>query len=112
MAIAAERVGRAVEPLLLGAVYGFVLFTPLALMAEVVKPGAQGVLVVLADAMGFAALSLLALQVFVSGRWAATTRAFGLRGVLGLHRQAGRAILVLVLAHVAILMIDDPARLA
>lgn len=67
---------------------------------------------VFADALGFAAMSLLSLQVFSSGRWAATTRPFGLRRVLSLHRQAGMAALVLVVAHVAILFADDPARLA
>jgi 3-phenylpropionate/trans-cinnamate dioxygenase ferredoxin reductase subunit len=76
------------------------------------KPGAQGVLVVFADILGFAALSLLALQIVVSGRWVATTRSFGLRSVLGLHRKAGMAVLVLVVVHVAVLMIDDPSRLA
>ena len=44
------------------------LLAPVALMARVTKTGAQGPLVVLADALGFAALSLLALQVVVSGR--------------------------------------------
>src|SRR5690242_16703134 len=106
MAIAGERAGRAVEPVLLGAVYGFVLFTPLALMAEVVKPGAQGARAVLPDGRGFAAPPLLAVQGSGPGRGAATTRASGLPPVLGLHRQAGMAILVLVLAHVAILMVD------
>ena len=42
-----------------------------------------------ADALGFVALSLLALQVFVSGRFSGTTRAFGLRSVLTLHRVVG-----------------------
>jgi predicted ferric reductase len=98
--------------LLLGAVYGAVLLAPLVLIAGMAKPGAQGRLVVFADALGFAALSLLALQITVSGRWAATTRWFGLRSVLSLHRQAGVAVLVLVVAHVLVLMLDDPARLA
>jgi predicted ferric reductase len=52
------------------------------------------------------------LQLVVSGRWAATTRAFGLHSVLSLHRQAGVAVLVLVVVHVVVLMLADPARLA
>src|SRR4051794_30444677 len=76
------------------------------------KPGAAGALVVFSDGLGFAALSLLALQVAVSGRCARTTHAFGLRGVLSLHRQAGMAVLVLVLMHGVILMLDNPSRLA
>lgn len=75
--------------------YGAVLFAPFALIAGAAKPGAQGTLVVFANALGFAALSLLVLQVVVSGRWAGTTKAFGLRSVLSLHRQAGMAVLVL-----------------
>src|SRR4051794_25980026 len=103
---------RAVERLLLLAVYGTVLLAPLALIVGVVKPGAQGLLVVFADSLGFAAMSLLALQVFTSGRWAITTRAFGLRSVLKMHRQAGVAVLVLVVMHLVVLLIDDPVRLA
>src|SRR3954447_7425378 len=92
--------------------YAVVLLVPLALIAGVMKPGAQGHLVVFADALGFAALSLLAMQVFSSGRWPSTTRAFGLRSVLSLHRQAGIAVLVLVLMHFGLLVLDDPSRLA
>src|SRR3954452_12882434 len=92
--------------------YGIVALVPLVLIFGVVKPGAQGRLVIFADALGFAALSLLALQVFTSGRWAATTKAFGLRRILSLHRQAGMAVLLLVFAHVVGLVVADPSRLA
>ncbi len=103
--------GRAARLGLLAA-FVAVLLLPLALTLGTVKPGAQGRVVVFADALGFAAMSLLALQVVTSGRWAATTRAFGLRVVLLLHRQAGRAVLLLVLAHLGLLLADDPRRLA
>jgi predicted ferric reductase len=104
--------GRTVDRLSLRAVYAMVAFAPFALIAGAMKPGAQGVLVVFSDGLGFAALSLLALQVVISGRWSGTTRSFGLRGVLTLHRQAGMAVLVLALMHVVILLLDDPSRLA
>src|SRR4051812_967406 len=97
---------------LLLAGYAVVLLVPLALLFGVVNPGAQGRLVIFADALGFAALSLIGLQMAVSGRWAATTKAFGLRSVLSLHRQAGIAVLVLVVVHVVVLMVADPSRLA
>jgi predicted ferric reductase len=103
---------RALNQAALLAIYAAVLLAPLLLIVRVAKPGAHDVLVVFADALGFAAMSLLSLQVFSSGRWAATTRPFGLRRVLSLHRQAGIAALVLVVAHVVILFADDPARLA
>lgn len=103
---------RAVQQLLLLAGYCLVLLAPLALISGVMKPGAQGVLVVFSDALGFVALSLLALQLVVSGRWATTTRSFGLRSILTLHRKAGTAVLVLVVMHVVILLVDDPSRLA
>lgn len=92
--------------------YAVVLMIPLLLIAGVMKPGVQGRAVIFADALGFAALSALALQLLVSGRWSPTTKSFGLRTVLSLHRQAGAAVVVLVLAHVVILMIADPSRLA
>jgi len=112
-AAADSAAGRraAKRPLLLAG-YAAVLLAPLALTAGVVKPGAQGRLVVFADALGFAAMSLLALQVLSSGRWATTTRLLGLRRVLALHRQAGMAVVVIVVVHVVVLMVDDPARLA
>jgi hypothetical protein len=69
------------------AIYGAVLLAPLLLIVRVAKPGAHDMLVVFADALGFAAMSLVSLQVFSSGRWAATTRPFGLRRVLSLHRR-------------------------
>lgn len=103
---------RPVERLLLAGMYGVVVLAPLTLIAGAMKPGAQGTLVVFADVLGFVALSLLALQVVVSGRWAGTTRSFGLRPVLSLHRQAGMAVLVLVVVHVVVLLLDDPTRLA
>jgi predicted ferric reductase len=92
--------------------YAVTVVVPLALIAGVLKPGASGRLVVFADALGFAALSLIALQIVTSGKWATTTRAFGLRRVLALHRHAGIAVLVLVVLHIAILVADDPSRLA
>ena len=113
-AVTAARAPSGADPslvrLLLIAGYVAVLLVPLALIHAVVKPGAQGGLVVFADALGFAALSLVVLQVCASGRWAWTTRAFGLRSVLSLHRQAGVAVLVLVVVHVAALVVADPAR--
>jgi hypothetical protein len=48
------------RPLLIGG-YGAVLLAPLVLIGGAIKPGAQGRLVVFADALGFAGLSLLAL---------------------------------------------------
>lgn len=103
---------RGLKRLGLVAVYAAILLAPLALTAGVVKPGVQSRLVVFADGLGFAAMSLMALQVVVSGRWASTTRHFGLRLVLALHRQAGMAVLVLVVAHLVLLVVDDPDRLA
>jgi predicted ferric reductase len=104
-------VNRAVLRAALVIAYVATILAPLGLIAGIVKPGANGRLVVFADALGFAATSLLALQITSSGKWSATTRAFGLRRVLALHRQAGVAVLVLVVAHVAVLIADDPSRL-
>ena len=98
---------RSAEQILWLATYVIVVLAPLALLAVAVKPGAQGVVVVFAAALGFAALSLLVLQALVSGRWAPITAAFGLRSVLSFHRQAGMAALVLVVGHVVALMADD-----
>ncbi len=103
---------RPAEQVLWLALYVIVVLAPLALVAVAMKPGARGMAVVFAAALGFAGLSLLVLQPLVSGRWASITAAFSLRSVLSLHRQAGTAGLLLVIGHVVALMVDDPARLA
>ena len=59
---------RSAEQILWLATYVIVVLAPLALLVVAVKPGAQGVVVVFAAALGFAALSLLVLQALVSGR--------------------------------------------
>lgn len=105
---AARALGR---PLLF-ALYGLVLVAPLVLLAGVSKAGDQSRVVIFADALGFTALSLLALQIVTSGRFASTTGHFGLRPVLALHRAAGVAVLALVVFHVGLLLLDDPAKLA
>src|SRR4051794_20147557 len=105
-------IARPLLRLLFVIAYAAVLLVPLAMIADVMKPGAQGKLVVFADAVGFGALSALALQIVISGRWAVTTRWFGLRSVLSLHRQAGVAVLVLIVLHVVVLMVADPSRIA
>lgn len=110
-AISGSRFGIAARRMVLLLLYGAVVLLPIVLTVGVVKPGTQGGLVVFADGLGFAALSLIALQVVASGRWAATTRLFGLRPVLHLHRQAGKASLALVALHVGVLLLDDPRRL-
>lgn len=102
---------RPVEQVLWLAMYVMVVLAPLALVAVAVKPGAQGMAVVFAAALGFAGFSLFVLQPLVSGRWGSITAAFGLRSVLSLHRQAGTAALLLVIGHVVALMVDDPGRL-
>lgn len=106
------RHARGVEQALWIAIYVLVVLGPIAVMAVAAKPGAQGPGVVVAAALGFAGLSVMVLQGLISGRWAAITRAFGLRSVLNLHRQAGLAALILVVGHVVVLMVDDPGRLA
>jgi predicted ferric reductase len=109
---AARSGDRAAQRVWLALLYGAVVVAPLALIAGAMGARVPGRLVVFSDALGFAALSLLVLQVAVSGRSAATTSSFGLRSVLSLHRQAGIAVLVLVLVHVLVLMVDDPRRIA
>lgn len=103
--------GRAAERMLWVAGYIILVLAPLALVVVAVKPGARGPAVVFAAGLGFAAASLLVLQAVASGRWRAITESFGLRSVLSLHRQAGIVALVLVVGHVVVLMVDDPARL-
>src|ERR1044072_6529531 len=85
---------RGAQRLLLVTIYGVVLLGPLALTAGAAKLGAQGRFVVFAYAVGCAGMSMLALQVAVSGHWPTTTALFGLRRILAFHRHIGIAVVL------------------
>lgn len=112
----AEREGTAARPgegerVLWLAIYVFCVLAPLALLLVAVKPGDRGFGAVLAAGLGFTGLTILALQVVMPSRAQAFTAPFGIGVLLRFHRQLGIAALGLVVAHVVVLILDDPDRL-
>jgi predicted ferric reductase len=94
------------------AVYVAVVLAPFALVAAAPRPAGRSFGVELGAALGFAALSVLVLQVVLPSRAQPFTAPFGIDLLLRFHRYVGVASIVLVLAHLVVLLIDDPAKLA
>ena len=83
---------------------------PVPLLFAVGPPGRRPLLEV-AAACGLLALSTLAVQLVLPARLPWPTAALGIDRILRLHRPLGFAVLVLVLAHVALIVGDDPGQL-
>src|SRR3712207_5209925 len=66
----------------------------------------------LADITGLLALSALVCAAILPSRVRSLTRAFGIEGVLDVHRFLGTATGVLVLLHLACVVAADPAKVA
>lgn len=94
------------------AVYIAIVLAPFALMLAAPQPPGRTFTVELGSALGFAALAILVLQVVLPSRARPFTAPFGVDVLLRFHRQIGYASIVLVLAHLIVLLIDDPSRLS
>lgn len=105
---AANRLARQ----LWGGVYLVLVLGPFALMAAAPRPAGRSFGVELGAALGFAALSILVLQVVLPSRAQPFTVPFGIDALLRFHRHIGIASIWLVAAHLVVLLIDDPARVA
>lgn len=93
------------------ALYVVLLLAPLALMFAAGDVFRRSWIVDFSVALGFIGLVMLALQAVMPSRARAFTAPFGIDVLLGLHRQLGFVALVLVIAHVALLLINDPSLL-
>jgi predicted ferric reductase len=94
------------------AIYVLAVLAPAALAVVAVPRAGGSSGVVLAAALGFAALAVLALQLVMPSRSRHFTPPFGIALLLRFHRRLGQLALALVLAHVVVLFVDDPRRLA
>jgi len=91
------------------AAYVALVLAPLALVAAF--PGTASFGTVVAAALGFAGLTVLALQAVMPSRTRVFTAPFGLDLLLRFHRQVGAIALALVAGHVVVLIADDPDRI-
>jgi 3-phenylpropionate/trans-cinnamate dioxygenase ferredoxin reductase subunit len=97
--------------LLLGA-YVFAVLAPMAFLL-VSRPGDDlTAAIAFAAGLGFAALVVLALQLVLPARARFFTEPFGVDVLLRFHREMGIVAAVLIVAHVVVLMGDDPDKLS
>ncbi len=93
-------------------VYVALVLAPFALVLVAPRPPGRSFGVELGAALGFAALAVLVLQVVLPSRARPFTAPFGVDVLLRFHRYVGMASIWLVLAHLVVLLIDDPAKWA
>ncbi len=86
-----------------------VLLLPVLLCLS--RPGHSSPLSELSVGMGVFATSVLVCAVVLASRLRSLTRTFGIDGVLGIHRIAGLLIAALVVAHIVVVVVINPANL-
>lgn len=86
--------------------------SPLALLSLVRDAPPRPFVVEFSVALGFAGFMLAGMQFVLPARARPLTRAVGADVLMRAHRQAGVVAGLVVAGHVALLMLDDPARLA
>ncbi|MCL3862906.1 ferric reductase-like transmembrane domain-containing protein [Actinotalea sp. K2] len=89
--------------------YLLVGVTPLVVAVTANPPPGRGFWLELSVGLGFVGLSLLGLQFATVSRFSAVTAPYGLDVVLNYHRMISFVALGFVLAHPAIIVIQDPA---
>jgi predicted ferric reductase len=92
------------------ALYLLVVVAPLLFALVAPRPSGRTFAVDVAAALGFGAFTMLALQLVLPARARAFTAPFGVDVLLRFHKQIGSAMVVLVVAHVVVLLVDDPAK--
>jgi predicted ferric reductase len=90
--------------------YVALVLAPVVLLVVAPYPGTASFATTVAAGLGFAGLTVLALQVVMPSRARAFTAPFGIDVLLRFHRQLGAVALILVIAHVVVLIADDSSR--
>src|SRR4051794_26258900 len=106
-----RRAGGSLRRVAWASAYAVLAFGPAALMGFF-TPSGTSALTAAADALGLMGLGVLGLQLLLPARWGPLSSSFGTDRLIVLHRSLAGAGTLLVLAHVVLLMVDDPSRLA
>jgi predicted ferric reductase len=101
---------RSAERTLWLAGYVALVLAPVVLLVVAPYPGGASFATTVAAGLGFAGLTVLALQVVMPSRARAFTAPFGIDVLLRFHRQLGAVALILVIAHVVVLIAEDSSR--
>ena len=92
------------------ALYILLVLAPLVFALAAPRPAGRSFLVDVSAALGFGAFTILALQFVLPARARPFTAHFGVDVLVRFHKQIGSALVVLVLVHVVVLLLDDPAK--
>ncbi|MDX6627969.1 MAG: hypothetical protein QOH00_215 [Gaiellales bacterium] len=111
MSSAADRGSASRARTLWLALYVLLVLAPLVFALVAPRPSSRSFAVDVAAALGFGAFTILALQLVLPARARAFTTPFGVDVLVRFHKQIGSAMVALVLAHVVVLLVDDPAKL-
>jgi predicted ferric reductase len=90
------------------ALYLLLVLAPLGVVLLGPLPPERGFWAEFGAALGFVALSMLALQFVLTARFHGVAAPYGLDTILQFHRQAGLAAVVFALLHPLFLMVSDP----
>ena len=91
--------------------YLVVVLTPMFLMLVRPTPAGRDFWIEFSVALGFVGLTQMAVQFVLIARYRNVTAPYGIDIILQYHRQIALMALALILAHPAILVIENPARL-
>jgi predicted ferric reductase len=108
---AVERSSRSVagSAVLWLGVYLALVLTPLLALLIGERPPGLGFRPDLAVALGFAGLSMMAVQFLLTARFRRATAPFGIDVIYYFHRYLGTVILAAVIAHPVLFIVDNPA---
>jgi predicted ferric reductase len=107
-----RRPARGRKKLAWVAAYGCGVVLPLVLAARTPVPHGRGVADELGAALGIVALTLLGLQLVIPARLRAVTGVLGADVAVRLHRRLADVTFAAIGAHVAVVTLARPARLA
>jgi predicted ferric reductase len=91
--------------------YGVAAVVPLAAVLVGAPASGRGFVIELASALGIVALTVLALQLALPARVPAAARALGADVAIRLHRHLADVLAAAIAAHVALVIVADPANL-
>jgi predicted ferric reductase len=92
--------------------YGVAVVLPLAAVLIGSPPPGRGFALELASALGIVALTVLALQLVLPARLGVVARPLGAEVAVRLHRHLADVLVAAIVAHVALVVVDDPSNLA
>lgn len=94
------------------AVYLAIVLAPVALLLVVPTPPGGGFLWDVSMGVGYAGLTMMAVQFVLTARFKRATAPFGIDVIYAFHRYLAYALLAIILLHPVILIARDPAQLA